>query len=93
MVAEHRTRVATAHRELRRRCAAAGAGLAPLEEVTEEDGVDVVLGVRLERLLEPVDVTLDVADDQGVPGHALRISVASRPRRLFACAPPAPVHG
>ena len=50
MVAEHRARVAPLHRELRRRRAAAGAGLATLEEVAEEDGVDLVLRVAGERL-------------------------------------------
>ena len=95
MVAEHRARVAPLHGELRGRRAAAGAGLASLEEVTEEDGVDLVFGVGLERLAEPVDVTLDVADDQGgrVTASGYERHAISRPRRPCGCAPRVPGPG
>ena len=78
------------HGELCRCGAAAGAGFAALEEVTEEDGVDLVLGVGLERLPEPVDVSLDVADDEGGSGHGSgydRSPRISRRRPPCACAP------
>jgi hypothetical protein len=54
-----------------------GAGFAALEEVAEEDGVDVVFRVGLECFAEALDVTLDVADDQG-GSHALRIRAPAR---------------
>ena len=90
------TSVATRHGEPRRGSAAAGAGLAALEEVTEEDGVDLVLRVGLERLPKPFDVTLDVADDEGGSGHGLQDTFAreiSRPRRPAVFGRPGSGHG
>src|SRR6202035_130329 len=59
VVAKDRARVAARHGERGGRRPAARAGLASLEEVTEKDGVDLVVGVGLERVDEPVDVALD----------------------------------
>ncbi len=87
VVAQDGAGVAAGHREAGGCGAAAGAGLAALEEVAEEDGVDFVLGVGLERFAEAVDVTLDVADDQGGSGHGVQDTSAGlviRPRRLGA---------
>ena len=96
MVAEHGTGVAPGHGEPGRCCTAACAGLASLEEVAEEDGIDLILGIGLERLPEPVDVTLDIADDQGGSGHRLQDTFArllNRRRQPAACARSAPLRG
>ena len=88
VVAEHRSGVATGHRQACRCGAAAGAGFAALEEVAEEDRVDVVLGVGLERLPQPVDVPLNVADDEGRSRHGLQdtfVREFNRPRPRCVC--------
>ena len=46
-----------------------GSRAAALEEVAQEDGVDLLLGVGVERLSEPLGVPLDVADDENGARH------------------------
>src|ERR1035437_5526379 len=52
---------------------ASPAWLPALEEVTEEDGVHVVLRIPLESLLEALDIALDITDDEQRTGHLGRI--------------------
>jgi hypothetical protein len=60
VVADKNTRIGPVPRVSER----AGAEESVVEEVAEEDGVPLIRRIRLERFEQPLDVAVDVSDDQ-----------------------------